>query len=106
MFKLIGKGINRILGAQTILIWTYEIENCNFSKCTENHLAHQNGVSTDFTQMRKFYLTYPVPIEQLYVSQQVTSFIRSQCIQELLEAFFKYKNAVFYGEQEKETLFG
>ena len=26
MFKLIGKEINAILGAQTILIWTYEVK--------------------------------------------------------------------------------
>ena len=39
MFKLIGKGTNAILGAQTIFIWTYDVEcdnTCN--KDMDKHL--------------------------------------------------------------------
>ena len=34
MFKLMGKDINAILSAQTILIWTYEFGNENVKNAT------------------------------------------------------------------------
>ena len=70
------------------------------------------GVSTDFTHLREFFLTYPVPtrgkdsnrkatcwktsvMSLLCQSDIIVIIVASQRIQDLMEAFsFKYKNAV------------
>ena len=45
MFKLMGKEINAILGAQTILIWTYDFVEYPEDRFSRNE-AHDNTSAT------------------------------------------------------------
>ena len=67
-------------------------------------------VSTDLTNWREFYFTYPLrtKYEEPHVGRQVTSFLCKRGIMfhiskylETLEHFVKHENVVFNGEQEE-----
>ena len=90
--------------------------------CIYIFLVYQTGISAVFTHVRSFYLTpqkdkirtaagSSTTITLLDKSDVIGTLkwrhyvisIASQRIKELLGAFFKYKNAVFNGVQEKES---
>ena len=84
-------------------------------------LAHQKGISEVLPWDKKSYLTqavmqrlyigcigthsYGLQVTYCYVKMTSSCHFASQCIQELLGAFFKNENAVFNGEQAKNPLF-